>query len=101
MGFKIKNVFVKLGAFQVEMYRDSQKDRTILCRYDPTETGLYMISVRWSGRDVPGSPFHVNIVDTQAELEQLLHEQSYSTPSFHNSSFNSRASGGYQWREDM
>nr|KAG5688121.1 hypothetical protein BaRGS_007580 [Batillaria attramentaria] len=62
------------GAFQVEMYRDSQKDRTILCRYDPCETGLYIIS---------------------AELEQVLQEQS-----FHNASFHSRASG-YQWRDEF
>lgn len=83
------------GAFQVEMYRDSQKDRTILCRYDPCETGLYIISVRWSGVDVPGSPFHVHILDTQAELEQVMQEQS-----FHNASFHSRASG-YQWRDEF
>ncbi|XP_069103438.1 filamin-B-like isoform X5 [Argopecten irradians] len=67
------------GGFQVEMYRDSQRDRTILCRYDPTETGLYIISIRWSGVDVPGSPFQINIVDTQQELERLLQEQSYSS----------------------
>ncbi|WAR28213.1 FLNC-like protein [Mya arenaria] len=60
------------GAFQVEMYRDSQRDRTILCRFDPTECGLYIISVKWSGVDVPGSPFHVHILDTQEELEQYL-----------------------------
>lgn len=63
----------------MEMYRDSQRDRTILCRYDPTETGLYIISIRWSGVDVPGSPFQISIVDTQQELEQLLQEQSYSS----------------------
>ncbi|XP_076435460.1 filamin-B-like isoform X2 [Babylonia areolata] len=87
------------GAFQVEMYRDSQKDRTILCRYDPTETGLYIISVRWSGVDVPGSPFHVHILDTQSELEQVLADP----PPFHNTSFpSSRASGtGQQWREEF
>ena len=60
------------------MYRDSQRDRTILCRYDPTECGLYIISVKWSGVDVPGSPFHVHILDTQEELEQVLNEVSYS-----------------------
>ena len=86
------------GAFQVEMYRDSQKDRTILCRYDPTETGLYIISVRWSGMDVPGSPFHVHILDTQAELEQVLADQSFHNASFHSS----RAGSGYgQWREEF
>ncbi|XP_052782580.1 filamin-A-like isoform X3 [Mya arenaria] len=71
------------GAFQVEMYRDSQRDRTILCRFDPTECGLYIISVKWSGVDVPGSPFHVHILDTQEELEQVLNEVSYSIGTSH------------------
>ncbi|ESO98830.1 hypothetical protein LOTGIDRAFT_231196 [Lottia gigantea] len=85
------------GAFQVEMYRDSQKDRTILCRYDPSEVGLYVISIRWSGMDVPGSPFHVHIVDTQHDLEQALHEQPYSS-----STIMSRHSGNYsQWRDEI
>ncbi|XP_070173163.1 filamin-B-like isoform X5 [Littorina saxatilis] len=87
------------GAFQVEMYRDSQKDRTILCRYDPVETGLYIISIRWSGNEVPGSPFQIHILDTQAELEQVLTDQSFH----HNASFHSsRAGSGYgQWREEF
>ncbi|KAH9509017.1 hypothetical protein Btru_048613 [Bulinus truncatus] len=119
------------GAFQVEMYRESQKDRTILCRYYPSVTGLYIINVRWSGVDVPGSPFHVQILDTQQELEQVLHDQSFSgsshhhlgshpSNSFHNTSLNSssqlryagphsgqqhnmsRSSGYYhQWREEL
>ena len=85
------------------MYRDSQKDRTILCRYDPTETGLYIISIRWSGVDVPGSPFHVHILDTQAELEQVLSDQSFHNQSFQNQSFHSsRTASGYgQWREEF
>ncbi|XP_067668832.1 filamin-A-like isoform X1 [Haliotis asinina] len=83
------------GAFQVEMYRDSQKDRTILCRFDPTETGLYIIHVKWSNLDVPGSPFHVHIVDTQQELEQVLKEESYPNSTLH-------SSRGYsQWREEF
>lgn len=82
------------GGFQVEMYRDSQRDRTILCRYDPTETGLYVVSVRWSGVDVPGSPFQINIVDTQQELEQVLHDASFAQSSVTHRSFS-------QWREDI
>ena len=26
-----------IGAFRVEMQRENQKDRTILCKYDPIE----------------------------------------------------------------
>ena len=54
------------------MQRQSQKDRTILCRYDPTEVGDYIIYVKWSGQHVPGSPFHVHIFDTEEELQNLL-----------------------------
>ena len=54
------------------MQRDSQKDRTVLCRYDPTEVGDYVIVVKWSEQHVPGSPFHVHIFDTQEELSQCL-----------------------------
>ena len=88
------------------MYRDSQRDRTILCKYDPTECGLYLISVKWSGVDVPGSPFHVHILDTQEELEQVLNEVSYSIKTG-GSHGGSQHSHGYppprlayaQWRE--
>ena len=62
------------GAFRVEMQRESQKDRTILCRYDPTEVGDYIVHVKWSGEHVPGSPFHVQIFDTQQELERFMAE---------------------------
>ena len=60
------------GAFRVEMQRESQKDRTILCKYEPTEPGDYRIEVKWSGENVPGSPFMVMIFDTQEELSRFL-----------------------------
>ena len=60
------------GAFRVEMQRESQKDRTILCKYEPTEPGDYRIEVKWSGEHVPGSPFMVMIFDTQEELSRFL-----------------------------
>lgn len=53
------------------MQRETQKDRIILCRYDPTEPGDYRVEVRWAGVLVPGSPFPVKIVDTQDELLML------------------------------
>ena len=61
-----------IGAFRVEMQRESQKDRTILCKYEPTEPGDYRIEVKWSGEHVPGSPFMVMIFDTQEELSRFL-----------------------------
>ncbi|XP_042865445.1 filamin-A-like isoform X5 [Penaeus japonicus] len=60
------------GAFRVEMQRESQKDRTILCKYDPTEPGDYRMEVKWSGEHVPGSPFVVMIFDTQDELNRYM-----------------------------
>jgi len=83
------------GAFQVEMYRESQKDRTILCRYYPSVTGLYIIHVRWSNMDVPGSPFHVQILDTQQELEQVLQEQTLNGGQLNTSLPSHRFSGQY------
>jgi filamin len=62
------------------MQRESQKDRTILCKYDPTEPGDYRIEVKWSGEHVPGSPFVVMIFDTQDELSRYL-QGHYGTPS--------------------
>ncbi|KAL3848275.1 hypothetical protein ACJMK2_019143 [Sinanodonta woodiana] len=56
------------GAFAVDMQRDSQTDRVIVCRYDPLEAGKYIIGVKWSGVHVPGSPFQVNIFETREEL---------------------------------
>ncbi|XP_022254060.1 filamin-B-like isoform X2 [Limulus polyphemus] len=60
------------GAFRVEMWRESQKDRTIHCNYNPTEPGFYQLEVKWSGEHVPGSPFTVMIFDTQEEVIQYL-----------------------------
>ena len=54
------------------MQRESQKDRTILCKYEPTEPGDYRIEVKWSGENVPGSPFVVMIFDTQEELSRFM-----------------------------
>jgi len=55
----------------VEIQKDVQKPRTIICRYDPTEAGMYAIQVMWSGTHIPGSPFIVYICSTRSELEQV------------------------------
>jgi filamin len=60
------------GAFRVEMQRESQKDRSILCKFEPTEPGDYKLEVRWAGQHVPGSPFSVMIFDTQEELNKFV-----------------------------
>ena len=71
---KINCFFDILGAFRVEMQRATQKDRTIQCRYDPTEVGDYIIHIKWSGEHVPGSPFKVQIFDTMDELDRAKRE---------------------------
>ncbi|BFZ00555.1 hypothetical protein BsWGS_03594 [Bradybaena similaris] len=63
------------GGFRVDMSRETKAERTIVCRYDPSECGQYIISVRWSGVDVPGSPFLVHVVDSHRELVQLNSER--------------------------
>ena len=40
------------GAFRVEMQRESQKDRTILCKYEPTEPGDYRIGVTTKNQSI-------------------------------------------------
>jgi len=60
------------GAFRVEMQRETQKERTILCKYDPIEAGDYQINVKWSNQHVPGSPFNVRVFAHEDELEQFL-----------------------------
>lgn len=59
------------GAFKVEMYRDTSKERSIGVRYNPTEVGRYMINIKWADQHIPGSPFDVLIVDTRQELESM------------------------------
>lgn len=56
--------------FKVDMKRETFNDRNIICRYDPIESGHYVINVTWSGRHVPRSPFEVYIFDTQEELNE-------------------------------
>lgn len=62
---------VIVGTFRVEMKRHPQKERTIMCQYNPTEIGEYSINVQWSGEHIPGSPFRVILVDTIEEFRKL------------------------------
>jgi filamin len=77
------------GAFRVEMQREHLQDRTIICRYNPTEPGDYLISVKWSDEHVYGSPFHTHIFERQEELERFLHEQ------------NAFRLAQHQWRDEI
>ncbi|TRY63575.1 hypothetical protein TCAL_00888 [Tigriopus californicus] len=83
------------GAFRVEMQRESQKDRTILCKYEPTEPGDYRIEVKWSGENVPGSPFVVMIFDTQEELSRFL-QRGYSPTGYSSDMYGTAPYSGSQ-----
>ncbi|KAK6194796.1 hypothetical protein SNE40_000352 [Patella caerulea] len=56
------------AAFKAEMKREGKNDRTILCFYDPSEIGLYTITILWSGEEIPGSPFNVHIFESRDEM---------------------------------
>lgn len=77
------------GAFRVEMQREHLQDRTIICRYNPSEPGDYLISVKWSDEHVYGSPFHTHIFERQEDLDRFLHEQ------------NAFRLAQQQWREEV
>ena len=50
------------NAFKVDVKPIStQNVRTLIAKYNPTKPGDYLISIKWSERDVPGSPFKVRI----------------------------------------
>ena len=59
------------GAFKVEMYRETSKERSIGVKFDPTEVGRYIVNITWADQHIPGSPFDVTIVDTREELDSI------------------------------
>lgn len=82
-------------AFRVEIMREEHSDRTIVCRYDPLEPGQYIVNVRWSGYQVAGSPFEVNIFETREELmKYLMNEKGIN---INNRTYNEK----FQWYEDI
>lgn len=62
------------GAFKVEMSREHDDERTILCRYNPEEPGEYIVHVKWSGVHVPGSPFVVPLFESFDAYRKYLHQ---------------------------
>ena len=55
------NVEGPKGGFQIKLNRHPEHERVILAKYDPTNPGVYIIGITWSGDHIPGSPFTVNI----------------------------------------
>ncbi|XP_065644241.1 filamin-A isoform X1 [Hydra vulgaris] len=56
------------GAFKVEMFRESDHDRLVTVRYNPTERGIYTANVFWSDEHITGSPFEIFVAENEKEL---------------------------------
>ena len=80
------------------MNRQSNKHRTIHCYYNPTEPGLYMIYVNWSGDPVPHSPFRVYVAETAAELQR--HESGTTATSTHRQAGPNAVNGADFYEDD-
>ncbi|KAJ8310288.1 hypothetical protein KUTeg_012153 [Tegillarca granosa] len=83
-----------IHAFKVEMEREAKNDRTILCHYDPTEPGEYVINVKWSGYHVRGSPFRIKILESYEELEKITKKRN-------SVNIDRNSSESYSWREEI
>ena len=44
-----------------EIYIDDKKNGTYVCSYDPDVTGTYTVVIQWGGKNIPNSPFLVNV----------------------------------------
>ena len=64
------------GKFKIEANPKSESTpRTLCAHYDPQEGGDYIIAIRWSGVHIPNSPFHVHILDKEAEQHKKQPEK--------------------------
>ena len=63
-------------AFRVEVRpEDSGDPRTLKGVYYPREGGDYKVIIKWSGKEIPGSPFPVTVTDPVLEAHQLREAQ--------------------------
>ena len=67
------------GAFKIHMRHHPDNDRTVLVRYNPVDTGSYVIDVLWSGVHISGSPFKVNITEQERLVSDIGDSYSYTT----------------------
>uniref|UniRef100_A0A1X7V5N3 Calponin-homology (CH) domain-containing protein n=1 Tax=Amphimedon queenslandica TaxID=400682 RepID=A0A1X7V5N3_AMPQE len=67
------------NAFKVDVKPVStQNMRTLVAKYNPTKPGDYLISIKWSEVDVPGSPFKVRIGGEEIVNREQNHRTSES-----------------------
>ena len=67
LGFRVQGP--KKG-FKISMDRSEEEEDIICARYTPIYTGDYTISVLWSGVHVSGSPFFVNITESEEQASE-------------------------------
>ena len=57
-------------AFKIEIKPVNQRDiRTLQANYNPKKPGDYLVSIKWSEKHIPGSPFRVRITGDGPVLE--------------------------------
>lgn len=57
------------GTFKVQT---KATGRRLRCSYNAMATGLYTIHITWSDDPVPGSPFKVNVFETEDQLQRFV-----------------------------
>lgn len=63
-------------SFKVDIKSKDLKDvRTLVARYFPRKPGDYLISITWSDKHIPGSPFKIKLVGES--LEDDFHQHKY------------------------
>ena len=65
-------------AFDVDVHAENPIDpRTLKGVYYPREGGDYNVTIKWSGVEIPGSPFQVKVIDPryQMDLEEQMRRQ--------------------------
>ena len=64
------------NAFRVNVKPEDPIDpRTLRGVYHPQEAGDYKVIIKWSGTEIPGSPFSVTVTDKRFDIEQARIEE--------------------------
>ena len=64
-------------AFKIQIKPVDQQDtRTLQANYNPKKPGHYLVTIKWSEKHIPGSPFHVKINgDDETDTPAMVIEQ--------------------------
>jgi len=67
-----ENILIFVGAVAHEITQIGQEGRLLECRYNPTEVGIYTVSIKWNDEEINTSPVHVYVFDTYEELNKYV-----------------------------